>query len=266
MQKQKSYRSTFFSVEILQTAVRTLTEICPDSEIKYTRLGVRNGEVEWIHDHISEFWADYRDTKGSSTFNVEIKGSKSMELSLMTFARPLPFASIVTVKGDSRDKIETVFDLFDRSENESKLPDLAVENTEKIFVGHGRSPLWRELKDHLQDDQKFVVEAYEIGARAGHAVRDILESMLQSSSMAFLIMTGEDEMEGDTLRPRQNVVHELGLFQGKLGFSKSIAVVEQGVEIFSNLQGIQQIRFSRGNIKESFGEIVATIRRENDYA
>jgi len=63
-------------------------------------------------------------------------------------------------------------------------------------------------------------------------------------------------------RARQNVVHETGLFQGKLGFSRAIVVVEEGVEVFSNLQGIDQIRYSKGNIKETFGAVLATLRRE----
>jgi hypothetical protein len=31
---------------------------------------------------------------------------------------------------------------------------------------------------------------------------------------------------------------------------------------FSNLEGIQQIRFDRNNIRAAFGEVLATIRRE----
>jgi len=64
------------------------------------------------------------------------------------------------------------------------------------------------------------------------------------------------------MRARQNVIHELGLFQGKLGFSRAIILLEEGTEQFSNIQGIEQIRFSKGNIRETFGEVLATIRRE----
>jgi predicted nucleotide-binding protein len=57
-------------------------------------------------------------------------------------------------------------------------------------------------------------------------------------------------------------VHETGLFQGKLGFSRAIVLLEDGVEEFSNISGIQQIRFSRSKIRESFGDVLATLRRE----
>jgi predicted nucleotide-binding protein len=75
-------------------------------------------------------------------------------------------------------------------------------------------------------------------------------------------MTGEDETAEGGLRARQNVVHEAGLFQGRLGFSRAIAVIEEAVEVFSNLDGVQQIRFPQGRIREAFGDVVATLRRE----
>jgi len=40
--------------------------------------------------------------------------------------------------------------------------------------------------------------------------------MLGKTSFAILVMTGEDKIEDGEMRARQNVVHELGLFQGKL--------------------------------------------------
>jgi predicted nucleotide-binding protein len=118
------------------------------------------------------------------------------------------------------------------------------------------------LKDHLHDQHGYPVEAYEVGARAGHTIRDILETMLAESAFAILVLTGEDEDKKGKLHPRLNVVHELGLFQGVLGFSKAIALLEDGTEEFSNIHGIQQIRYSKGNIRETFGDVLATLRRE----
>lgn len=57
---------------------------------------------------------------------------------------------------------------------------------------------------------------------------------------------------------------ELGLFQGKLGFARAVVLLEEGTEEFSNIHGIHQIRFAKGRIKETFGDILATLRREFD--
>ena len=58
------------------------------------------------------------------------------------------------------------------------------------------------------------------------------------------------------------MIHEAGLFQGHLGFNRAIILLEEGTEEFSNIQGIEQIRFGKKNIKETFGEVLATLRRE----
>jgi len=122
--------------------------------------------------------------------------------------------------------------------------------------------VWRDLKDHLAEKHGYQVEAYEVGARAGHTIRDILANMLQKSSFACLVLTAEDEMADGKMRARQNVIHETGLFQGRLGFKRAIVLLEDGAEEFSNISGIHQIRFGKGNIKETFGEVLATLRRE----
>ena len=86
--------------------------------------------------------------------------------------------------------------------------------------------------------------------------------MLSKTSFAVLVLTGEDETSDGGSRARQNVIHEAGLFQGRLGFNRAIILLEEGTEEFSNIQGIEQIRFGKANIKETFGEILATLRRE----
>jgi predicted nucleotide-binding protein len=118
------------------------------------------------------------------------------------------------------------------------------------------------LKDHLHEQHGYELEAYETGARAGHTIRDILERMMDRSTFAILVLTAEDEQADGELRARQNVVHETGLFQGRLGFDRAIVAIEEGVEPFSNLQGIHQLRFNAGNIREIYGDVLATMRRE----
>lgn len=129
-----------------------------------------------------------------------------------------------------------------------------------VFIGHGRSPDWRDLKDHLADKHGIRVEAYETGARAGHSIRDVLEQMLRKSSLAVLVHTPEDELAAGTFNPRPNVIHETGLFQGHLGFARAIVLLKENTQEFSNLIGVQQIRYA--DIRQTFGDVLAWIRRE----
>ena len=57
-------------------------------------------------------------------------------------------------------------------------------------------------------------------------------------------------------------MHEVGLFQGKLGFSRAIVLLEEGCEEFSNIHGLGQIRFPKGNIAAKFEDIRAVLERE----
>ena len=106
------------------------------------------------------------------------------------------------------------------------------------------------------------ITTYELGPRAGLSVKEVLFKMLSESTFAILVLTGDDVHADGELHARENVVHELGLFPGRVGFAGAIALVEDGVREFSNIYGINQIRFSTGKIRETFGDVLATIRRE----
>ena len=86
--------------------------------------------------------------------------------------------------------------------------------------------------------------------------------MLDSASIAFLVMIGEDEQPTGELRPRENVVHEAGLFQGHLGFNRAIVLLEDGCEKFSNNAGLVHINFPKNNIRAAFQDIREVLDRE----
>jgi predicted nucleotide-binding protein len=132
-----------------------------------------------------------------------------------------------------------------------------------IFIGHGHSGQWRDLKDHLQDHQGLQVEAYESRQRAGFTTQEVLESMLDKCNFALLVLTGEDiDAEGEA-HARENVIHELGLFQGRLGFRRAIVLLEEGCTEPSNIFGLNHIRFTKGTIREAFGDVMAALRGAN---
>ncbi len=132
----------------------------------------------------------------------------------------------------------------------------------RVFVGHGHSAVWRELKEFLQDRLGLQVDEYSRVSTAGVTTTTRLQSMLNDAGFAFLIMTGEDEVGDGKLRARENVVHEVGLFQGKLGFEKAIVLLEEGCEEFSNIEGLGQIRFPQGNLGAASEEIRKVLERE----
>ena len=131
-----------------------------------------------------------------------------------------------------------------------------------VFIGHGRSPVWRELKDFLQDRLHLPVDEFNRVPVAGVTNTERLLEMMDAAAIAFLVMTGEDEQPDGQFHPRLNVIHEAGLFQGRLGFTRAIVLLEEGCEAFSNIEGLGQIRFARGNIEGAFEQIRAVLERE----
>lgn len=132
----------------------------------------------------------------------------------------------------------------------------------KIFVGHGHSQVWRELKEFLEDRLDLQVDEFNRIPIAGLSNKERLETMLDTSGFAFLVLTGEDEQTDGEMRARENVVHEVGLFQGRLSFEKAIVLLEQGCQEFSNIHGIGQIRFPKGDIGAASEKIRQVLERE----
>lgn len=132
----------------------------------------------------------------------------------------------------------------------------------RIFLGHGRSQVWRTLKDFIQDRLKLDWDEFDREPNAGYATKERLQEMLDNSVFAFLVMTAEDEHTDGSTHARANVIHEVGLFQGKLGFSKAIILLEEGCTEFSNIVGLTQIRFPKGKVEAAFEDIRRVLERE----
>jgi predicted nucleotide-binding protein len=144
---------------------------------------------------------------------------------------------------------------------DKKIPE-QIHSGIRVFIGHGQSKLWYELKDFIQTRLHLQWDEFNRVPVAGIPNISRLSEMLNNAAIAFLILTAEDEQGNGNMNPRMNVVHEAGLFQGKLGFKKAILLLEEGCEEFSNINGLGQIRFPKGNISAAFENIRQVLERE----
>ncbi len=255
MQKTKYFDYVFFSPDAIEEiATKFKNEIPKEHSGKLTCIhSSEMPDAAWDHETDTELFADIHN--GANEYKYRLLSSP-YDL-IISYSN---FRTNTVVSSPSRSMIESKSKLchIERTDDENSI----LKSNLKVFIGHGRSTKWRELKDHFHDQHQIDVVAYETGSRAGHTIRDILDEMLSECTMAFVIMTAEDEQADGALRARQNVIHEIGLFQGRLGFPRAIVLLEEDAEEFSNIAGIQQIRFSKNNIRETFGDVLATIRRE----
>lgn len=139
---------------------------------------------------------------------------------------------------------------------------LAEMRRKRVFVGHGHSRQWLEVKVFLEERLKLHTDEFNRESIAGVPVPLRLQKMLDEARAALLIMTAEDEHKDGSVHARENVVHEVGLFQGRLGFQKAVVVLEESCASFSNIAGLGQIRFPQGRISACFEEIRRFLERE----
>jgi predicted nucleotide-binding protein len=90
-----------------------------------------------------------------------------------------------------------------------------------------------------------------------------LEKYGRTADYAVMILTGDDIMQGtESRRARQNVIQELGWFQGVLGRNRTAMLVQQGTEIASNIAGVIYLEFISNNVEMIF----ESLRKEFEEA
>lgn len=146
--------------------------------------------------------------------------------------------------------------------SDTSINDKQTVHSPCIFIGHGRSKLWARLKMYIEDELSLATITYESESRVGESIVPILEKMLDQATFAVLVLTAEDETVDGSKRARQNVVHEAGLFQGRLGFKRAVILRQEVLEDFTNVEGLQYIAFNGDQIEQTFYELQRVLKRE----
>lgn len=177
---------------------------------------------------------------------------------------------LITRNSETVDRIQFLFQklstlnptqLSDEIESVKSKLRKSTKGQGKIFIGHGRNKIWARLQVFLQDELRLQTLSFESESRTGESIVNILSEILDNASFAILVMTAEDETGSGRLRARQNVVHESGLFQGRLGFQKVVILKEDTTEEFSNIAGLQYIPFTGDNIEQTFYELQKYLKK-----
>ena len=220
--------------------------------------------------HETDRWTDYNKTLFLTLFDEsplsEWYGLRLGWESIQWVHETKEYKGFIAVWIDNLEIVYGKLELYEELTNNTQqtIKNDAVSNeNKKIFIGHGGSDIWLRLKNFIVDRLELEYEEFNRISAAGKPTSDRLKEMLEVCCMAFLIMTGEDEQADGALRARENVVHEVGLFQGRLGFENAIILLEEGCGDFSNIHGITYIPFPKGNIRAAFEDIREVLERES---
>lgn len=180
---------------------------------------------------------------------------------------PLPKSIGASNKGSIYEKISVdplinnldyILELF----SNMRIGDKIEEDikSDRIFISHGRSEEWRKLQAYLEKDLgKNTLEL----AQEANLGRTVLQKLFEESrkcSIAVIVMTGDDITEDGEIRARENVMHEIGFFQGLYGLNNIVLLHESGVNIPSNIHGLVYIPFPKDTIEATFGAILRELK------
>lgn len=119
-----------------------------------------------------------------------------------------------------------------------------TNNQTEIFIGHGHNLIWARIGLYLSDILKIKPRYFEDENRCGDIIPDEIEKFVNDPNIKLGIFTLMKEIESDEGdMPRQNVVDEAARFSTKLGRERVLLIVEDGVQIPSNLSGIVRIQY-----------------------
>jgi predicted nucleotide-binding protein len=144
--------------------------------------------------------------------------------------------------------IDQIFEIRANSE----LAQPKEEDVRRVFLSHGRSADWRTVQPFIERDIGIPTLELEQEPNLGRTIIEKLIDNAARCSSAVIVMTGDDVANEDEARVRENVMHEIGFFQGKYGRNSVVLLHEEGVNIPSNLAGVAYIPFPKSSISSGF--------------
>ncbi|MGA3288133.1 MAG: nucleotide-binding protein [Bacteroidota bacterium] len=137
----------------------------------------------------------------------------------------------------------------------SRIGETPTEKPRRVFISHGRNQDWLQVQVYIEKDVK--VQTLEL-AQEPNKGRTVLQKLGEESdkcSFAVIVMTGDDDLGVGAPRARENVMHEIGFFQGKYGLERVCLLYEEGTNIPSNIHGLVYIPFPKGYVNATFGPL-----------
>jgi predicted nucleotide-binding protein len=146
-----------------------------------------------------------------------------------------------------RDRVETIMGL--------------IRYIRRVFISHGHDHVWREVQTFIEKECQPKLPTLELAHEAskGRTIIEKLDGESQNCSYAVILMTGDD-IAGDETRARENVIHEIGFFQGRYGRGRVCLMHEDSVNIPSNLSGVVYCAFPKGRVSAALIELQRELR------
>lgn len=200
-------------------------------------------QLNVLKENISELYGDFSEISTEPVVEM-IEGSEA----------PYHF-NLNQLEALVRD-IEQIFEL--RAHSELATP--IISSPERVFISHGNSNAWHEVQNFIEKDMNLHTLELAQQPNKGRTVLQKLDEESSECSFAVIVMTGDDLDSEGNVHARENVMHEIGYFQGKFGLSSVSLLYEEGTNIPSNIHGLVYIPFSKDTINSTFGALMRELK------
>jgi predicted nucleotide-binding protein len=142
----------------------------------------------------------------------------------------------------------------------SQIGEVVEEKPRRIFISHGTSTEWYKVQAYIERDIQIPTLELAQEANFGRTILQKLSEESNKCSYAVIIMTGDDESSDGKPKARENVMHEIGFFQGKFGLQNVCLLYEEGTTIPSNIHGLVYIPFPKNYAEATYGALTREIK------
>jgi len=134
----------------------------------------------------------------------------------------------------------------------------------QVFISHGHNEIVRyKLEQFVRTRLGLDPLVLQAAPDLGMTIVEKLEHYGSGCSFALIVLTADDVTAEGGRRARQNVLHELGFFHGKLGRRRVLLLRQHGVELFSNISGLIYKDFDADRVESAFEAIRMAIESGN---
>ena len=212
--------------------VKTRAQFPPDLVQHYFTQA--SAHVDSLRELLPDLFADFQEMKSAPEAEVALQGGAALWFSRSQVEQLI------------RD-IDQVFEI--RANSELAAPK--AEKKRRAFISHGSSRDWLQVQPFIEKDVGIATLELAQEPNMGRTIIEKLIDNAEKCDSAVIVMTGDD-MASDQARVRENVMHEIGFFQGAFGRSSVVLLHEEGVNIPTNLSGVAYVPFPKGAIDSSF--------------
>ncbi|MEV7847626.1 PfkB family carbohydrate kinase [Streptomyces cyaneofuscatus] len=131
-----------------------------------------------------------------------------------------------------------------------------------VLVAHDDGADLGSLRRFLQEDCHLPVHALARDASGGDEYARLMRQRLGRCGFAVCVLSASRLMAGGGRRASEDIVHQVGIFQGYYGFGRVAILAEEGCEAPSNIAGLIRLDFAPGRMDATFWELERMLVRE----